>query len=57
MSHLQEDVGKFKKACDHKLLLKQLPVEFKGFLEHIQELGYIDRPDYEVHIFICFHCD
>eukprot|EP00794_Sanderia_malayensis_P020068 gene20068-22037_t len=49
----KEEVGKFKKACNHKSLLKQLPVEFKGFLDHIQGLDYMDRPDYE-YLSSCF---
>ena len=44
----KDDVGTYKRAFDHKQLLRQLPVECKGFLEHIQSLKYGDRPNYEV---------
>ena len=44
----KEEVGKFKKAYDHKLLLKHLPSEFKEFLSHIQGLRYTDRPNYNI---------
>lgn len=44
----KEEVGKFKKSYDHKLLLKHLPSEFKEFLAHIQGLHYADRPNYDL---------
>ncbi|XP_047132128.1 rho-associated protein kinase 2 isoform X1 [Hydra vulgaris] len=43
----KEEVGNFKKAYDHELLLKHMPSEFKIFLQHIQSLKYADRPDYD----------
>lgn len=35
-----------KEKYDHRLLLKHLPSDLKQFLEHIQSLGYADKPDY-----------
>ncbi len=37
-----------KERYDHRLLLKHLPSDFRSFLEHIQSLQYIDKPDYTV---------
>ena len=31
-------VGNMKEAYDHQLLLKHLPLEFKQFLEHLQNI-------------------
>ncbi|XP_012270730.1 tau-tubulin kinase homolog Asator isoform X3 [Orussus abietinus] len=42
----KERVGLMKEKCDHHALLKHLPSDLKLFLEHIQSLGYADRPDY-----------
>ncbi|XP_057316958.1 uncharacterized protein LOC130657967 isoform X2 [Hydractinia symbiolongicarpus] len=44
----KEEVGKYKKAYDDKMLLKHIPSEFKQFLAHIKSLGYADRPDYKL---------
>lgn len=44
----KEEVGKYKKAYDDKMLLKHIPSEFKQFLAHIKSLGYADRPDYNL---------
>jgi len=49
----KDEVGKCKKAFDHKQLLRQLPIECKGFLEHVQDLQYGDRPNYE-YLISCF---
>ncbi|XP_066923149.1 uncharacterized protein [Clytia hemisphaerica] len=43
----KEEVGKFKKAYEHKQLLKHMPAEFKEFLDHIKALEYADKPDYD----------
>lgn len=37
-----------KERYDHRLLLKHLPSDFRSFLEHIQSLQYVDKPDYVV---------
>jgi len=42
----KEQVGLMKERYDHRLLLKHLPSDFRSFLEHIQSLQYIDKPDY-----------
>ncbi|KAG4071470.1 hypothetical protein HA402_011624 [Bradysia odoriphaga] len=42
----KEQVGLMKEKYDHRLLLKHLPSDLKQFLEHIQSLGYADKPDY-----------
>ena len=41
-------VGLMKERYDHRLLLKHLPSDFRSFLEHIQSLQYVDKPDYSV---------
>jgi hypothetical protein len=41
-------VGLMKERYDHRLLLKHLPSDFRSFLEHIQSLQYVDKPDYLV---------
>lgn len=42
----KEQVGTMKEKYDHTLLLKNMPSEFRTFLEHIQSLDYYDKPDY-----------
>ncbi|EFX79866.1 hypothetical protein DAPPUDRAFT_52038, partial [Daphnia pulex] len=42
----KEQVGLMKERYDHRLLLKHLPSDFRSFLEHIQSLQYVDKPDY-----------
>jgi len=44
----KEQVGNMKEKYDHSILLKCLPSEFKCLLEHIQELKYEDKPDYDM---------
>jgi tau tubulin kinase len=39
-----------KERYDHRLLLKHLPSDFRSFLEHIQSLQYVDKPDYLVRV-------
>lgn len=46
--HSQEHVGKLKDTYDHRLMLKHLPAEFGVFLEHISNLDYFTKPDYQV---------
>ena len=35
-----------KISYDHRLLLKNLPLEFNKFLEHLQDLKFEEKPDY-----------
>lgn len=44
----KEQVGIMKEKCDHRLLLKHLPSDFRQFLDHISSLDYYDRPDYNM---------
>ncbi|XP_072222123.1 tau-tubulin kinase 2 isoform X2 [Leuresthes tenuis] len=44
----KEHVGKLKDTYDHRLMLKHLPVEFGVFLEHISNLDYFTKPDYQL---------
>ena len=41
-------MGKLKDTYDHRLMLKHLPAEFGVFLEHISNLDYFTKPDYQV---------
>jgi tau tubulin kinase len=42
----KEQVGTMKEEVDHGVLLKCLPKEFEGFLDHIASLNYEDTPNY-----------
>ncbi|XP_055343316.1 LOW QUALITY PROTEIN: tau-tubulin kinase 2-like [Paramacrobiotus metropolitanus] len=42
----KEQVGAMKEDIDPKVLLKNLPKEFEGFLDHIASLNYEDTPNY-----------
>ncbi|KAK7104552.1 tau-tubulin kinase homolog Asator-like [Littorina saxatilis] len=42
----KEQVGAMKEKYDHLALLKNMPVEFRSFLEHLQTLDYMTGPDY-----------
>ncbi|XP_052437267.1 tau-tubulin kinase 2 isoform X1 [Carassius gibelio] len=44
----KEQVGKLKETYDHRLMLKHLPPEFSVFLEHISNLDYFTKPDYQL---------
>ncbi|KAM9777351.1 tau-tubulin kinase 2 [Neosynchiropus ocellatus] len=44
----KEHVGKLKDTYDHRLMLKHLPAEFGVFLEHISDLDYFTKPDYQL---------
>ncbi|XP_016310518.1 tau-tubulin kinase 2 isoform X2 [Sinocyclocheilus anshuiensis] len=44
----KEQVGKLKETYDHRLMLKHLPPEFNVFLEHISNLDYFTKPDYQL---------
>lgn len=41
-------MGKLKETYDHRLMLKHLPPEFSVFLDHISNLDYFTKPDYQV---------
>ncbi|XP_060587289.1 uncharacterized protein LOC132742817 [Ruditapes philippinarum] len=42
----KEQVGIMKEKYDHALLLKNMPSEFRTFLEHLNSLDYFEKPDY-----------
>ncbi|XP_028828181.1 tau-tubulin kinase 2 isoform X2 [Denticeps clupeoides] len=44
----KEQVGKLKESYDHRLMLKHLPTEFALFLDHISNLDYFTKPDYQL---------
>lgn len=44
----KEQVGQMKEKYDHTLLLKNMPSEFRAFLEHIQSLDYFEKPNYSL---------
>ncbi|XP_061173857.1 serine/threonine-protein kinase MRCK beta-like isoform X2 [Saccostrea echinata] len=44
----KEQVGQMKEKYDHTQMLKNMPPEFKTFLEHIESLEYHDKPDYSL---------
>ncbi|NXP76545.1 TTBK2 kinase, partial [Ramphastos sulfuratus] len=44
----KEQVGSIKERYEHRLMLKHLPQEFNIFLEHISNLDYFTKPDYQL---------
>uniref|UniRef100_A0A3P9JMN1 Tau tubulin kinase 2a n=1 Tax=Oryzias latipes TaxID=8090 RepID=A0A3P9JMN1_ORYLA len=44
----KEQVGKLKETYDHCLMLRHLPAEFGVFLDHISNLDYFTKPDYQL---------
>ncbi|KAM9840000.1 tau-tubulin kinase 2b [Aulostomus maculatus] len=44
----KEQVGNMKETYDHRLMLKHLPSEFSTFLDHILNLDYFTKPDYQL---------
>ncbi|NXF34193.1 TTBK2 kinase, partial [Nyctibius bracteatus] len=44
----KEQVGSIKERYEHRLMLKHLPQEFSVFLDHISNLDYFTKPDYEL---------
>ncbi|NXY42120.1 TTBK2 kinase, partial [Ceuthmochares aereus] len=44
----KEQVGSIKERYDHRLMLKHLPQEFNVFLDHISNLDYFTKPDYQL---------
>ncbi|NXT71698.1 TTBK2 kinase, partial [Chaetops frenatus] len=43
-----EQVGSIKERYEHRLMLKHLPQEFSVFLDHISNLDYFTKPDYQL---------
>ncbi|XP_019352127.1 tau-tubulin kinase 2 isoform X1 [Alligator mississippiensis] len=44
----KEQVGSIKERYEHRLMLKHLPQEFNIFLDHISNLEYFTKPDYQL---------
>ncbi|NXV93038.1 TTBK2 kinase, partial [Calonectris borealis] len=44
----KEQVGSIKERYEHRLMLKHLPQEFNLFLDHISNLDYFTKPDYQL---------
>uniref|UniRef100_A0A8C5IKV3 non-specific serine/threonine protein kinase n=1 Tax=Junco hyemalis TaxID=40217 RepID=A0A8C5IKV3_JUNHY len=44
----REQVGSIKERYEHRLMLKHLPQEFNVFLDHISNLDYFTKPDYQL---------
>lgn len=44
----KEQVGVMKEKCDNKMLLKNMPIYFHEFLDHISKLQYYDTPNYHL---------
>ncbi|NWY95112.1 TTBK2 kinase, partial [Loxia curvirostra] len=44
----KEQVGSIKERYEHRLMLKHLPQEFNVFLDHISNLDYFTKPDYQL---------
>ncbi|KAM7041781.1 tau-tubulin kinase 2 [Acridotheres tristis] len=44
----KEQVGSIKERYEHRLMLKHLPQEFNVFLDHICNLDYFTKPDYQL---------
>ncbi|XP_066854806.1 tau-tubulin kinase 2 isoform X2 [Anser cygnoides] len=44
----KEQVGSIKERYEHRLMLKHLPQEFNVFLDHVSNLDYFTKPDYQL---------
>ncbi|XP_069714259.1 tau-tubulin kinase 2 [Phaenicophaeus curvirostris] len=44
----KEQVGSIKERYEHRLMVKHLPQEFNVFLDHISNLDYFTKPDYQL---------
>ncbi|XP_052010016.1 tau-tubulin kinase 2-like [Xyrauchen texanus] len=44
----KDQVGKLKETYDHRLMLKHLPPDFSVFLDHISNVDYFTKPDYQL---------
>ncbi|ROJ78876.1 Tau-tubulin kinase 1 [Anabarilius grahami] len=44
----KEQVGQIKERYEHRMLLKHMPAEFHVFYDHVLDLDYYTKPDYEL---------
>ncbi|GIY43586.1 tau-tubulin kinase homolog Asator, partial [Caerostris darwini] len=42
------EMAQAKESFDHQILVKEFPDEFQDFYNHISELTFFDKPDYEL---------
>lgn len=41
-------MGQIKERYEHRMLLKHMPAEFHIFYDHVLDLDYFTKPDYQV---------
>lgn len=41
-------MGQIKERYEHRMLLKHMPAEFHVFYDHVLDLDYFTKPDYQV---------
>lgn len=41
-------MGQIKERYEHRMLLKHMPAEFHVFYDHVLDLDYYTKPDYQV---------
>ncbi|XP_016319123.1 tau-tubulin kinase 1-like [Sinocyclocheilus anshuiensis] len=44
----KEQVGQIKERYEHRMLLKHMPAEFHIFYDHVLDLDYFTKPDYQL---------
>ncbi|XP_051579547.1 tau-tubulin kinase 1-like [Myxocyprinus asiaticus] len=44
----KEQVGQIKERYEHRMLLKHMPAEFHIFYDHVLDLEYYTKPDYQL---------
>ncbi|XP_056623646.1 tau-tubulin kinase 1 isoform X2 [Triplophysa dalaica] len=44
----KEQVGQIKERYEHRMLLKHMPPEFHIFYDHVLDLDYFTKPDYQL---------
>uniref|UniRef100_A0A8C1JJ24 Tau tubulin kinase 1b n=1 Tax=Cyprinus carpio TaxID=7962 RepID=A0A8C1JJ24_CYPCA len=44
----KEQVGQIKERYEHRMLLKHMPAEFHIFYDHVLDLDYYTKPDYQL---------
>ncbi|XP_052001019.1 tau-tubulin kinase 1-like [Xyrauchen texanus] len=44
----KEQVGQIKERYEHRMLLKHMPAEFHVFYDHVLDLEYYTKPDYQL---------
>ncbi|XP_067311706.1 tau-tubulin kinase 1 [Pseudorasbora parva] len=44
----KEQVGQIKERYEHRMLLKHMPAEFHVFYDHVLDLDYYTKPDYQL---------